>query len=100
MTGWMKMTLFYSTETRRRTCSRQKKRDILKHLLFQYDDGSKNVFFCLAVNMMELGDLEKIVNQTDESFQNMSMIEKSKAVEEMICDTADKNGVLLELRPW
>ncbi len=78
----------------------QKKKEILNHLLFQYDDDIKDVFFCLAVNMMELGDLEKIVNQADESFQNISMIDKSEAVERMICDTADKNGVLLELRPW
>ncbi len=78
----------------------QKKRDILKHLLFKYDDGSKDVFFCLAVNMIELGDLEKIVKQADESFYNMTTPDKSKAIEKLIRTTADKNGVFLQLRPW
>lgn len=67
-----------------------KKRGVLKYLLFQYDDGSRMFFFCLAVNIMKLVDLEKIVKQADESFYNMTLIEKSKAVEKLIHNTADK----------
>ena len=41
----------------------QKKKRILDRLLEGYDDGQRDVFFCLAVNLLELSDLKGVLEQ-------------------------------------
>lgn len=36
---------------------------ILDSLLANYNDGRKKIFFCLTVNLLELVDLKKVLEQ-------------------------------------
>ena len=62
----------------------REKMKILNHLLDRYDDGGKNAFFCPAVNMIKVGDLQKILVQLDEQCANMPLSEKADLAETML----------------
>jgi hypothetical protein len=76
----------------------REKKKILTRLLDEYDDGSKDVFFCLAVNMMEVDDLQSVMDQADKQMGNTSIREKTALIEQLIYDCAKKRNVPLELR--
>ena len=43
----------------------RKKKALLDRMLNEYDDGFHDVFFCLAVNMLDADALEKVIGQAD-----------------------------------
>lgn len=55
----------------------QKKKVLLNHLLNTYNDGRKKTMFCVAVNLLELDDLENIISVLDENTLNLSLKEKA-----------------------
>lgn len=56
----------------------QNKRILLNHLLNSYNDGRKKTLFCVAVNLLELEDLENVIAELDERASNLSLKEKGK----------------------
>ena len=50
---------------------------ILNELLENYNDGRKKTLFCLAVNLLELDDLQKVVEQIKEEGVGLSVKEKA-----------------------
>lgn len=62
----------------------REKMRILNHLLEKYDDGSKDTFFCLAVNRIEVEELQKILAHLDERCAKMSLSEKADLAETML----------------
>lgn len=76
---------------------RAKKR-ILDRLLAEYDDGRKDVFFCLAVNMLEIEDLSAVLDLADRETDRMKMQEKAAFAEKQLRICAEKSGVPLLLR--
>ena len=74
------------------------KRAILNRLLNEYDIGHRDVFFCLAVNLLEVNDLNAVLNQANELTENMDLSDKSDLMKELLNDIAEKRNIVLKLR--
>lgn len=74
------------------------KRAVLDQFLRDYDDGQKDVFFCLAVNLLELEDLSGVLAEAGQLRAEMSRHEKAAFVVQKLYDCAARRGVTLELR--
>lgn len=70
----------------------------MNRLLSEYDDGRKDVFFCLAVNLMELDDLYSILAEADSVTIEMPLSEKAAIMKQMLIAAAKKKNITLELR--
>ena len=68
--------------------------DILNVFLEKYDNGHRDVFFCLAVNLMDVNDLNIVLNQASKLTGN----DKSDVVKQILIDSASKRGIVLKLR--
>ena len=53
----------------------QRKQVLLNHLLSTYNDGRKKTLFCVAVNLLELNDLENIISELNENTSNLTLKE-------------------------
>lgn len=71
---------------------------ILNVLLKEYDIGHRDVFFCLAVNLLELNDLESILEKSDELTKDMTLEEKSDYMKQALNECGIKNNIELRLR--
>ena len=74
------------------------KKTILNKLLKDYDDGHRDVFFCLAVNLLEVNDLKTALNQGDELTKDMDLSRKSDLMKDLLNDIAEKRNIVLKLR--
>ena len=77
----------------------REKRTILSHLLMNYNDGRQDVFYCLAVNMLSLDDLQKITEQADRDSSEKLLSEKITLMRHLLYACAQRQNILLELRP-
>ncbi len=78
----------------------REKREILTRFLKDYDDGTREVFFCLAVNMLEVSDLQVILSHMDSQNNALSTHNKAGQLERRLRDRAAAKNIPLELRPW
>ncbi len=76
------------------------KKEILTRFLEDYDDGTKEVFFCLAVNMLEVDDLKDVQTQASEKTARMNAEEKAGCLERLLRECAAHKNIPLALRPW
>lgn len=76
------------------------KKEILTRFLNDYDDGTKEVFFCLAVNMLGVEDLRSVLSQADLETGNLSRHEKAEHIEKLLRECAAVRHIPLVLRPW
>ncbi len=74
------------------------KKKILDRLLTEYDDGRRDVFFCLAVNMLEVDDLAAVMEQADRETGRMARREKAAFAERLLYERAENRGIELVLR--
>ncbi len=75
------------------------KKKILDRFLKEYDDGGNDVFFCLAVNMLEVEDLEAVLKQAEEMHLTRTGAERSTAqVKKLLYACAEKRDIPLSLR--
>ncbi|HBN84498.1 MAG TPA: hypothetical protein DDZ89_11700 [Clostridiales bacterium] len=77
-----------------------KKREILEKILSEYNDGRRKTFYCVAINLLTLGDIEEVMKQIEEntSFNNLSIKEKAAYIVTHFQRIADKSDVELKLR--
>lgn len=77
-----------------------RKSEILHTLLAEFNDGRKKTFFCVAVNLLPLSQIEKIMEQVvNEPFMNsLPMRDKSACVVKLFEDEASQNGMIIKLR--
>ena len=73
---------------------------LLHRLLDEFDDGHRDVFFCLAANMLALEDLEAAVGKAQAEAQGLSREQRAEAAERALRAAAAEKGVPLELRTW
>lgn len=82
----------------------QEKKKILDKLLEKYDGGQQNVFFCLAVNILELADLKETMEQIESAVRGMEPSKKTEFVVQQLHACAEKRNLFLELHvtddPW
>ncbi|NCB50602.1 MAG: DUF3795 domain-containing protein [Clostridia bacterium] len=72
---------------------------LLENLLANYDDGRRKSFFCIAVNLLEINDIEFAMEQTMNSTdQNDPVKEKAAVAVRIFQETAEKRNVVLKLR--
>lgn len=74
------------------------KNAILNKLLKEQDIGHRDVFFCLAVNLLEVDDLNAVLNQADELTEGMDLSDKSDSMKGLLKDIAEKRNIVLKLR--
>lgn len=74
------------------------KKVLLTRMLDEYNDGFRDVFFCLAANMLELSDLEIIIKQADATCGYMDGVDKANWLRRLLQACADERGILLVLR--
>ena len=80
------------------SAEQQRKKTLLNHLLDTYNDGRKKTLFCVAVNLLDLNDLENIVSELDENTPNLTLKEKSARASILLQEAAMKNHLVLKLR--
>lgn len=82
-------------------CEEQhQKAKILKILLSDYNDGRRKTFYCVAINLLPLKDIENVMNYVVEnaSFNNLTIKEKAENIVSLFQDLAAKQGIILRLR--
>lgn len=76
----------------------REKATILNELLENYNDGRKKTIFCLAVNLLELDDLRKVMEQIREEGTGFSVKEKAVQITRLFQEISDQKGICLKLR--
>jgi len=72
---------------------------LLEELLQNYDDGRRKSFYCLAVNLLDLTDLELLMAQIrKEAASETSVKEKAAVAVRLFQARADEKGITLKLR--
>lgn len=72
---------------------------ILNTFLNEYNDGRKKNFFCVAVNLLELQELQKVLEQikNKSGIEMLPPKEKSAFVAELLQNVATKNKISFKL---
>ena len=78
----------------------QKKKIILGELLKNYNDGRMKNYYCIAVNLLPLMELEEIMKKVRKTGrgENIDEKEKSKTVKEIFTESANKLKIEIRLR--
>lgn len=73
---------------------------ILAFLLGNYNDGRKKNFFCVAVNLLELGDLKSVMQEieTEQELGSLSRKERAAYIKKRLENIADERQIVLKLR--
>ena len=73
---------------------------ILEFLIENYNDGRSKNFYCIAVNLLELGELRKIMKEIKDSVSKQDIPQESKIrlVRSLIEEQADHSKIELNLR--
>ena len=77
----------------------QEKIQILSRLLSNYNDGRRKNFFCLAVNLLELSELQEAMRQvqSNEELSALTLKAQGSYVTEVLQKIADRRNVNLKL---
>ena len=77
----------------------QEKVRILDILLSGYNDGRKKTLFCVAVNLLELQELQEVLREIENrpDIKMLTLKEKSAFVAGLLQDTASNRGIDLKL---
>ena len=75
------------------------KAKILEVLLSNYNDGRKKTLFCVAVNLLELKELQTVLREIDRKpdMETMTLKEKSAFVAGLLQDAAAEKNIDLRL---
>lgn len=78
----------------------QEKLVLLKKLLEHYNDGRRKSFYCMAVNLLALSQLQAILQQLEEDagLHKASLKERAAAVVDLLQKAAAEKGIVLKLR--
>ncbi len=76
------------------------KAKILDILLSGYNDGRKKTLFCVAVNLLELQELQEALEQIENKadLEMLTLKEKSAFAAEVIQNTASNKNIILKIR--
>ena len=77
----------------------QEKIQILSHLLSNYNDGRRKNFFCVAVNLLELSELQEAMKQiqSNDELSLLSFKAQCSYVAEVFQKIADRRNIKLQL---
>lgn len=80
------------------TAEQRQKRAVLDRLLAGYNDGRKKTLFCVAVNLLELADLEAVLRELDANAAALAPKERAAYAARLLEGVAVRTGVVLKLR--
>jgi hypothetical protein len=77
-----------------------RKIDILEFLLKKYNNGRLKNFYCIAVNLLPLEDLDEVIKFINEVIEKneINIDNKIKAIVNLFNEKAKENDIVLELR--
>lgn len=77
----------------------QEKIQILSYLLSNYNDGRRKSFFCVAVNLLELPEIQEAIKQiqSNEDLPSLPLKAQSSYVAEVFQRIADRRNIKLKL---
>ncbi|MDD4168870.1 MAG: DUF3795 domain-containing protein [Desulfotomaculaceae bacterium] len=77
-----------------------RKAQILQTLLSDYNEGRRKTFYCVAINLLSLQDIENAMKQAAEnsSFSSLTIKEKAENIASIFQHYAAKQGIGLKLR--
>lgn len=75
------------------------KMEILYYLLGDYNDGRRKSFFCTAVNLLSLADLESVAEELREKTElfQLPVKQRAAAAVSLLQDAAERCGISLKL---
>ena len=73
---------------------------LLRRLLDGFDDGGRDVFFCLAANMLQVPDLRDAIGRAEAAARGKGAGERADIAEGELRRVAEARGVPLHLRTW
>ena len=78
----------------------EEKRKLLEYLLSNYNDGRRKNLFCIAVNLLEIGEIKEVLQriEADRNFLEMGKKERAAVAAQQMQDVAAQRGILLKLR--
>lgn len=78
----------------------EEKARIVDILLADYNDGRKKTLFCVAVNLLDLQDLQAVLRQIENraDLDTLTLKEKSAFAAGLLQEAAAKNNIELKLR--
>ena len=78
----------------------EEKAKILEIFLSNYNDGRKKTLFCIAVNPLELQELQTVLREVDRKpdMETMTLKEKSAFIAGSLQDAATTKNINLKLR--
>ena len=77
----------------------QEKIQILSYLLSNYNDGRRKNFFCVAVNLLELSEIQEAIKliQSNDELLSLPFKAQSLYVVEVFQKIADRKNIKLKL---
>lgn len=72
---------------------------ILNYLLSNYNDGRRKNFFCVAVNLLELSEIQEVINQlrANSELSSLPIKEQCSYVADIFQKIADRRNIKLKL---
>ena len=71
---------------------------LLDTLLNEYNSGREKTLFSLAVNLLDIDDIKKVLDEGGQLALDMLMKEKAKYISSRLRETAKEKGIELKLR--
>ena len=81
------------------TRRQERKSEILQELLQGYNDGRRKTFYCLAVNLLPLSEIENVMENLRNSndLDDLDVKEKAEKVTEDLKRIGREKGILLKM---
>ena len=81
------------------TGEQAQKVELLRYFLAHCNDGRRKTFFCTAVNLLELQDLQSAITQMESSpnFSSLSVKEKAVKAVQLLKEAAERRNIPLKL---
>ena len=77
----------------------QKKREcLLEEMLREFNDGRSKSYYCIAVTVLEVGELEEALTQAHKNSDGLEIKEKSKVLHSILDEIAEQRNYFLKLR--
>ncbi len=75
-----------------------KREYLLKEMLREFNEGRSKSYYCIAVTIMETGELEEALTQAHKKSDGLEIKEKSKVLHSILDEIAEQRNYFLKLR--
>lgn len=80
------------------TAEQERKFELLNELLAEYNSGRDKTLFCLAVNLLEVEEVQAVLGETQRETASLPLKEKAKFVAARLREIAKARNIELKLR--